>query len=70
MKHATTSPKFTSERIKPAIEAARARVDDPDCPYDPNDAQSVATFFKDAVVACRGGYGAVPAALTAKRKPG
>ena len=49
MKRATTSPGFTPEQIKAAIKAAPERVRDPDSAYDPNDAKSVAAFFKDAV---------------------
>jgi uncharacterized protein (DUF4415 family) len=38
--------------------------------YNPNDAKSVRTFWKDAVVVQAGGPAAVRAALRAKRKPG
>ena len=70
MKRANTSPIFTAEQIKAAIEAAPDRVHDADCPYDPNDPVAVAEYFKDAVVTHGGGYQVVRAALAAKRKPG
>lgn len=70
MKRATTSPGFTPEQIKAAIKAAPERVRDPDSPYYPNDAKSVAAFFKNAVVTHGGGYAAVRTALAVRRKPG
>ena len=70
MKRATTSPKLSSERIKAMTEAAPERVDDPDCPYDPNDAKAVEAFWKNALVVNGGGYKAVQAALAERRKPG
>ena len=41
-----TSP----EKIEAAIGNAPAQVIDPDCPYDPNDAEAVAAYWKDGVV--------------------
>ena len=41
MKHTNTSPAFTAEQIKAAIEAAPEHVHDPDSPYDPNDPSAV-----------------------------
>ena len=70
MKHANTSPTFTAEQIKAAIEAAPEHVHDPDSPYDPNDPNAVAAYFKDAVVTLGGGYQVVREALAAKRGPG
>ena len=70
MKRATTSPTFTAEKIKAAIEAAPEHVYDPDSPYDPNNLNAVADYFKDAVVTHGGGYQMVRAALALKRKPG
>ena len=70
MKRATTSPTFTAEQIKAAIEAAPEHVYDPDSPYDPNNPNAVADYFKDAVVTHGGGYQMVRAALALKRKPG
>ena len=77
MKRATTSPKSNAERTKrSAASAARIvakapqRVDDPECPYDPNDAKAVAAFWKDAVVVKGGGIAAVRLALAEKRKQG
>lgn len=37
------------------IEEAPEHVDDPDCPYDPNDPQAVEAFWKDAVFVPGGG---------------
>ena len=70
MKHANTSPTFTAEQIKAALEAAPEQVHDPDSPYDPNDPNAVAAYFKDAVVTHGGGYQVVREALAARRKPG
>ena len=70
MKRANTSPIFNAEQIKAAIEAAPKHVHDPDSPYDPNDAEAVAEYFKNAVVTHGGGYQVVRTALAAKRKPG
>lgn len=50
------------------IEAAPARIDDPACPYDPNDPHAVAAFWKDAVVTHGGGVQAVTAALEERRR--
>ncbi len=70
MKRATTSPTFTAEQIKAAIEAAPEHARDPDSPYDPNIRTAVAEYFKDAVVTHGGGYQVVRAAIAAKRRPG
>ncbi len=70
MKRATTSPKLTPERVKAIVAAAPQRVDDPDSPYDPNDPEAVAAFWKEGVVVRGGGYEAVQAALAERRKPG
>ena len=70
MKRANTSPTFTAEQVKAAIEAAPDQVRDADCPYDPNDPKAVAEYFKSAVVTHGGGYQVVRMALAAKRKPG
>ena len=70
MKRANTSPIFTAEQIKAAIDAAPDHVHDPESPYDPNDPKAVSEYFKDAVVTHGGGYQVVRAALAAKRKPG
>ena len=70
MKHAITSPKFTSKQIEEMIDAAPEQVNDPDCPYDPNDEAAVKAFWKNGVVIKGGGHEAVRAALAEKRKPG
>ena len=64
------SVKPDSEQVKAMIAAAPKRVDDPDCPYDPNDQKAVKAFWADAVVTKGGGYAAVRAALAERRKPG
>lgn len=83
MKHATTSPKSNAERakrvakstakadrVKRMVAKAPQRVDDPECPYDPNDPKAVAAFWNEGVVVKGGGIVAVRAALAEKRKPG
>jgi len=52
MKHAHTSKPFPSSRaeIEAAIESAPEWVDDPDGPYDPNDASAVAAYWKSGIV--------------------
>jgi uncharacterized protein (DUF4415 family) len=70
MKRANTSPPFTAEQIKAAVEAAPEHVLSKDSPYDPNDPKAVAEFYKNAVVTHGGGYEVVRAALAAKRKAG
>jgi BrnA antitoxin of type II toxin-antitoxin system len=70
MKRAITSRKLSPEQIKSVIANAPECVNDPDCPYDPNDARAVAAFWKGGVVVRGGGVAAVRAALAEKRKPG
>jgi uncharacterized protein (DUF4415 family) len=70
MKRATTSRKLNPERIKALIANAPEKVNDPDCPYDPNDAAAVAAFWKNGVVVKSGGVAAVRAALAERRNPG
>jgi uncharacterized protein (DUF4415 family) len=45
-------------------------VDDPDCPYDPNDQSAVEAYWSDAVVVKEGGTPAIRAALAARRTRG
>lgn len=40
----------TNEQIAAALAAAPERANDPDCPYDPNDAAAVEAYWKDAIV--------------------
>ena len=40
----------TPEEWERIIANAPETVDDPDCPYDPNDAQAVEAYWKDAIV--------------------
>ena len=49
------------------IAAAPEHVDDPDCPYDPNDPAAVATYWQGAVLVPEGGIPAVRAALQERR---
>ena len=73
MKHATTSRKSSSERVrreKRLIANAPAKVKDPDCPYDPNDAKAIADFWQSGIVVRGGSIAGVRAALAQKRKPG
>ncbi len=52
MKPNTTSKPFPTqpEDIASAIATAPERVDDPECPYDPNDPAAVEAFWKNATV--------------------
>ena len=52
MKSGTTSKPFPMkpEEITAAIATAPERVDDPECPYDPNDSAAVEAFWKNATV--------------------
>ncbi|HKV12941.1 MAG TPA: BrnA antitoxin family protein [Thermoanaerobaculia bacterium] len=52
MKPGTTSKPFPTspEEIASTIGAAPDRVNDPECPYDPNDPAAVEAFWKDATV--------------------
>jgi BrnA antitoxin of type II toxin-antitoxin system len=71
MKHASTSPNFTAEQMKAAMDAAPERIaHDADGAYDPNDRKAVEAYFKDAIVTESGGYPAVHAALVERRKRG
>jgi uncharacterized protein (DUF4415 family) len=52
MKPGTTSKPFPTnpEEVASVIAAAPERVNDPDCPYDPNDPTAVEAFWKNATV--------------------
>lgn len=52
MKHDTTSKSLPMkpEDIDSAIATAPERVDDPECPYDPNDPAAVEAFWKNSTV--------------------
>lgn len=45
-----SKPYFTQEQIDAAIAAAPDHIDDPDCPYDPNDEAAVRAFWANAKV--------------------
>ncbi len=64
MKQEITSRPFPSspEAATAAIEAAPERIVDPECPYDPNDAEAVEAFWKNARVRhpCERGPGKKP----------
>lgn len=59
MKHAPTSKPlaFNKEQMAVAIAAAPDRVNDPECPYDPNDAAQVAAFWAKGKVRLPGQRG-------------
>jgi len=48
---------FSKEQMATAIAAAPAQVSDPECPYDPNDAVSVAAFWAKGKVRLPGQRG-------------
>lgn len=52
MKPGTTSKSFPSspEEVAAAIAKAPDRVQDPECPYNPNDPAAVESFWKSATV--------------------
>jgi len=52
MKHEFTpkGPPFSPEEIEAIIAAAPEYVDDPDCPYDPNDEAAVRAFWSKAKI--------------------
>lgn len=52
MKRDTTSVPFPTDRaaVEAVIEDAPEYVDDPDCPYDPNDPAAVDAFWRNATV--------------------
>jgi uncharacterized protein (DUF4415 family) len=52
MKHGTTSKSFprSPEEVAAAIATAPERVQDSECPYDPNDPAAVEGFWKGAAV--------------------
>lgn len=52
MKPGMTSNPFPAspEDIASAIAAAPEQVNDPDCPYDPNDPEAVEAFWKNMTV--------------------
>jgi hypothetical protein len=48
-RNATSKPSISPEQMAPPLAAAPERVDDPDCPYDPNDPAAVAEYWKDPI---------------------
>jgi uncharacterized protein (DUF4415 family) len=48
---------FSKEQMVAALDAAPERVDDPECPYDPNDARAVAQFWAKGEVRTPGKRG-------------
>jgi uncharacterized protein (DUF4415 family) len=72
MKSADTVKTFpkTDEEWEALIAEAPEHIDDPECPYDPNDPVAVEAFWKNAVVVYEGGPDALRAALAAKRRAG
>ena len=59
MKRAPTSKPstFSKEQMAAAIAAAPAKVNDPECPYDPNDAAAVKAFWANGRVRLPGQRG-------------
>lgn len=72
MKSSATGKKFpvSEKEWAKIIAQAPERVNDPDCPYDPNDPAAVETFWKNGVVVKEGGLPAVRAALAEGRRRG
>jgi uncharacterized protein (DUF4415 family) len=70
MKSNDTGKRFpvTDKDWEELIKQAPDHVDDPECPYDPNDPKAVDAFWKDAVVAHGGGPQAVRQALDERRR--
>jgi uncharacterized protein (DUF4415 family) len=64
--NATSKPFFDAETIAAAIAAAPEKVEDPDCPYDPNDAAAVEAFWKDGIVSHS--YAELKAQLAVRRR--
>jgi uncharacterized protein (DUF4415 family) len=58
----------TPEDWEKSIAEAPEHVDDPECPYDPNDPEAVDAYWADAVVVKEGGYEAVKAAMEKRRR--
>jgi len=48
-RNATSKPSISPEQMAAALAAAPERVDDPDCPYDPNDPAAVDAYWKGAI---------------------
>ena len=45
-RNATSKPSISPEQMAAALAAAPERVEDPDCPYDPNDPAAVAAYWQ------------------------
>ena len=60
----------TPEAWEKLIEAAPDHIDDPECPYDPNDPDQVEAYWRDAVLVEQGGLPEVQAASSARRADG
>jgi uncharacterized protein (DUF4415 family) len=59
---------FDKAALEASLAAAPERVDDPDCPYDPNDAAAVDAFWKDPIVSHS--YAELKAKLAARKRRG
>jgi len=70
MKSNDTGKRFpvTDKDWEELIKQAPDHVDDPECPYDPNDPEAVDAFWKDAVVTHGGGPQSVRQALDERRR--
>ena len=62
--NATSTPSFDAETIAAAPET----VEDPDCPYDPNDLAAVEAFWENGFVSHS--YAELKAQLTVRRRRG
>ncbi|MEA1050500.1 BrnA antitoxin family protein [Lamprobacter modestohalophilus] len=70
MKHKPLPEGFSvsPEQLQAMIDAAPEQVDDPDCPYDPNDPQAVEAYWENAVFTPGGGPEVVQAAMAERRR--
>ncbi len=70
MKHDNLPAGFpaTPEEWEKIIAEAPEHVNDPECPYDPNDPDAVDAFWADAIVTHGGGVAATLAELRATRE--
>lgn len=69
-KHLPAGFPDTSDAWDKLIAAAPERIDDPECPYDPNDPKAVDAYWKDAASVPQGGPAAVRSALEGRRGRG
>jgi BrnA antitoxin of type II toxin-antitoxin system len=68
MKSETFSCGFDPEEIAAALAAAPDHIDDPECPYDPNDPAQIHEFFGNGMVVDGGGLPGLREAWAARRR--